>query len=185
MTKKKSLLPFRVKSLDNLPGERWKAIPGFEEEYEISSFGRVKSLRRWRAAGRGGGYYTTEKIKQQNVRRRRNKFLGIDTHTIGVSLKRDGKAISRSTSRYVYSVFVDPFDLDDKEMLVSYKDFNGLNLHYKNLFLTNRSDNSKKSFQLNRSFPKLCENRIPVRQTTLSGKIIASYSSLKEAQDKT
>lgn len=32
-------------SLDNLPNEEWKVIEGFEN-YEISNYGRVKSLKR-------------------------------------------------------------------------------------------------------------------------------------------
>lgn len=34
------------KSLDNLEGERWKDIRGYEDTYQISNFGRVKSLSR-------------------------------------------------------------------------------------------------------------------------------------------
>lgn len=33
-------------SLENLPGEEWKDIPGWEGMYIISNFGRVKSLQR-------------------------------------------------------------------------------------------------------------------------------------------
>lgn len=36
-----------------LPGEEWRAAPGFEGAYEVSSTGRVRSLARFRR-GRGG-----------------------------------------------------------------------------------------------------------------------------------
>lgn len=184
MQKKKSLKPYQDRSLKDLPGEQWKDIPGFDGVYEISSFGRIKSLRRWRA-GFGAGYYTKEKIIKQNVRRKKNHLLKEYTYTIANSLKKDGKFISRSTSRYIYYAFVGPFDLEDKTLIISYKDCDGRNLHYQNLFLTNRSDTQKRSYQLKRSQPEFVKHSLPVRQLTMDGKIIAHYASLKEVEEKT
>lgn len=42
--------------------EAWKDIEGYEGIYQISSFGRVKSLSRWRDTRGGSGYITKEKI---------------------------------------------------------------------------------------------------------------------------
>lgn len=38
--------PFLNLSLTNIRGERWKEIPGFEGLYEVSNFGRVKTIQR-------------------------------------------------------------------------------------------------------------------------------------------
>ncbi|HEY4063614.1 MAG TPA: NUMOD4 domain-containing protein [Puia sp.] len=176
---------YQHESLKNLPGERWKDMPGFDGEYEISNLGRVKSLRRWRSCGSNAGYYTTEKIRKQSVRRKKNHLLNECTYTIGITLKKNGKSITSSTARYVYFAFVKPFDLDDKELLISYKDCDGRHLDARNLLLTNRSDLMKRSHRLRRSRPKFEENALPVFQLTMSGKKIAAYTSLKEAQEKT
>lgn len=39
--------PYQNTSLKNIKGERWKDIPGFEGEYQLSNYGRLKSLDRW------------------------------------------------------------------------------------------------------------------------------------------
>jgi hypothetical protein len=41
-----NLLPYQNFSLDDMQGEVWKDIEGYEGHYQISSFGRVKSLGR-------------------------------------------------------------------------------------------------------------------------------------------
>lgn len=45
--------------------ETWKDIKGFEGHYQISSFGRVKSVSRWRDTHKNSGYITKEKIMKQ------------------------------------------------------------------------------------------------------------------------
>jgi hypothetical protein len=181
---KKQLCPYQNLSLKDLPGETWRDIPGFEGEYEVSSHGRIKSLRRWRNSA-AGGYYTKEKIRKQGKRTSYNHLLGKSTYTIGIVLKKDGHGITRSTARYVYHAFVQPFEIEDQSITISYKDCDGQNLHYKNLFLTDRSGLNKRSFRLKRSEPKFWKDSLPVRQLTIDGKLVASYASLKEAQDNT
>ena len=172
--------PYQNLELVTLRGERWKDVPGFEGEYEVSNFGRIKSVRRWRASGSSGvGYYTKEIIRKQGERKGYNNFVNEKTFTISITLKHDGINTSTSTGRYVYYVFVKPFDLENKEILISYKDSDGRNLHYKNLFLTDRSNLSKRTFQLNRKHPPT--DKMPVKQYTLTGKLLATYKSISEA----
>ena len=40
--------------IKSLPGEKWKGLPGYEDYYEISNMGRVKSLAKTWIAGKGG-----------------------------------------------------------------------------------------------------------------------------------
>lgn len=185
MRQKQPAYHFQNRSLKNLPGEKWRDLPGFDGEYEISSLGRIKSLRRWRANGSGGGYYTEDMIRKLPVRVSKNRLLSKDTYTVTCTIRKDGKQIGRSVSRYVYYAFVAPFDLDDSDLLISYKDFEGRNLDYKNLFLTNRSAISARSFQFNRAQSPFLPRRIPVRQLTIDGKTVATYSSISEAEKKT
>jgi len=184
--KKATAWPYLNLSLIDLRGERWDDVPGFEGAYQVSSHGRIKSVRRWRAAGKkDGGYYTQEKIRRQGLQQRMNHIVGQLTYCLNVGLKRSGRAISRSVARYVYCVFVESFDIDNKDLIVSYKDGDGRNLRYSNLFLTDRSQQSKKSFRLQRSWTTFCEARLSVRQLSIEGKLLAVYASLKDAQDKT
>lgn len=48
-------------SLNDMKGEIWKDVVGYEKQYLISNLGRVKSLRR---IVRTQHFYTTEKIKK-------------------------------------------------------------------------------------------------------------------------
>jgi len=51
---KKNKWLYQDLSLRALPGETWDLVPGFDGEYEVSSYGRIKSLSRWREAGKSG-----------------------------------------------------------------------------------------------------------------------------------
>ena len=42
-----------ILSIDDLPNEIWKDIPEYKGFYQVSNFGRVKSLKRFFKAGRG------------------------------------------------------------------------------------------------------------------------------------
>lgn len=178
--------PYLNQSLSDLPGEIWKDVFGFEDEYQVSNHGRIKSLRRWRGSGlTEGGYYTKDRIRRLSIRKSKNRFINKYTYCIGISLKKSGKTVSTSVARYVYYAFVGPFDMDDPNLVISYKDNNGRNLHYKNLILTNRSGVQSRSFRLKRCLPKFSQYSLPVLQLTIEGKLIARYASLKEAQDRT
>src|SRR5258708_6485449 len=183
--KKSVIYYYENRSLEDLPDECWKDIPGFDGCYQVSNLGRIKSVRRWRNSGNNTGYYTKEMIRKQFPRIKKNHLLNQDTHTVGITLKMNGKSCRSSTARYVYCAFVEPFDLDNKKNMVSYKDFDGRNLHYKNLILTNRSDISKRSIELKRAKPRFEQYRLPIRQLTIDGKLIATYSSITEAEKKT
>lgn len=47
--------------------EVWKDIKNYEGLYQISNFGRIKSLSKPRKNGKNSGYYTKEKILKQNI----------------------------------------------------------------------------------------------------------------------
>ncbi|MBX3257695.1 MAG: hypothetical protein KF862_26440 [Chitinophagaceae bacterium] len=166
-------------------GEIWLDLPGYEGEYEISSYGRVKSLRRWRNCGVNSGYYTKELIRRQYIRTSANERKKDFTYSVGITLKKGGKNFSTSTARLVYITFVKEFDLNDKTQVVTYIDNNGRNISYRNLALTTHSGKTQKSIALKRNKPYLLNSKIKVRQLTIEGKLVASYNSIKEASNKT
>lgn len=56
-----------------------------------------------------------------------------------IRLNIDGKRKNFVLSRLIYHVF-NPFDIDDKNLCVSYKDNDKLNVHLDNLYLTHRKN---------------------------------------------
>ncbi len=185
MREKQSTYPYQDVSLEDLPLEKWTDLPGFEGYYEISSLGRIKSLRRWRNSGNNSGYYTKEIIRKQHARFKKNRLIGKNTFTISNTIKKNGKPFSTSTARYVFYAFVKPFHLDNKKLMISYKDYDGRNLHHSNLILTNFSEIHKRSFELNRHYTRFLDERLPIRQLSMEGKLIQNFSSLTEAEKKT
>ena len=177
--------PYQNRSLENLPNEIWRDIPRYDGEYQVSNLGRIKSLSRWHAVGPNAGYYTKEIMRAQYDRISENKLLDQTTHSIGITLKQNGKAHSTSTARYVYWAFAGHFDLEDKQFMISYKDFDGKNIKAFNLILSNNSEIQKRSIGSKRAIPTFTKGQIEIRQQTVSGKIIAKYKSLTEAERKT
>lgn len=174
--------PYQNRGLKNLPGEKWKPVTGFDGKFEVSNLGRIKSLSHWKASG-SGGFYTEEFIRKQNVRTAYNHYIKEKTYTVCISLKYNGVKWMTSTARLVYNAFVEPFDLSNKSIMISYKDSNGQNLNCKNLFMTDRKGLSVHIHKINRTkslFPKMAVN-----QFTLDGKFVATYPSLTEATQKT
>ena len=43
----------KIKKIESFPGEKWKELPGYEDYYEVSNMGRVKSLAKTWIAGKG------------------------------------------------------------------------------------------------------------------------------------
>jgi hypothetical protein len=177
---KKHTWPFQNLALRNLSRERWSDVPGFDGLFEVSTHGRIKSLRRWRAAG-NAGYYTTEKIRRQGLRVRDNRKVGDQTYCLNIGLKSPGRSVTHSTARYVYYVFVAPFDLNDPLQVISYKDGDGRNLHFSNLQLTDRSRLLIKARQMDRAQTPFDLQRVSVHQLTLGGKLVARFPSITDA----
>ena len=172
---------FENRDLRNIKNEKWKEVPGFDGAYAVSSLGRIKSLRRWRACGHNSGYYTTEIIRKQFLRKRKNDFIKDFSYSIGIALKKDGEPFSYSTARLVYQAFVKDFDIDDKNIAITYKDGDGRNLDYRNLELSNRRAITKKSFSLKRRTSQWQEAKVPVQQLDLDGKLVKTFSSITQA----
>jgi hypothetical protein len=57
-----NLLPHKNLSLEDIEGEIWKDIEGFEGCYQISNFGRVKSCKRYVRHPKGGELLKKERI---------------------------------------------------------------------------------------------------------------------------
>lgn len=178
----KNNYPYQNLDLADLEGELWEDVPGFDGAYYVSNFGRIKSVRRWRNAGKGGGYYTEERILRLRTSTKPNHYLKTKTYNVGVNLKMDGKVRSISVAKYVYYAYVAPFDLDDPELVVSFINCDGRNLRPENLILTTRSGLLKRAYDLKRAE---IDFKLPVLQMDMDGNVVARFTSITEAGEKT
>lgn len=173
--------PYQDLSLTDLPDERWSPIEGFEDRYEISSYGRVKALAWDRVAHHGSLQRIGERIRKVKMDTKSNKHMKDLLYSLLISVKMDGIAKHFSVGRLVYNAFVAPFDLEDTTLFISYKDGNGRNVHYKNLFMTNLSEMSFHSYAIGRAQSHLSVLSKPVGQFDTNGKLIRQFKSMYEA----
>ena len=148
--------PYQNFSLSHLPGETWKDLPVFEDLYQVSSHGRIRSLPRLREAPTRYGrttvsYWTKERIRKVKVHQRRNSFTGEICFecTIDLSLGQ-GRDKTALVARLVYQAFVGDIDFNTDQQMVTHRDGDGLNNHYRNLLLGTRRDVLKKAYRQKR-----------------------------------
>lgn len=109
--------------------EQFKAVQGYEQYYEVSNLGRVKSLPRWRTWG-NRTYLTKE------------RFLTPSLHHTGyytVGLCQDFKLQTRIIHLLVINAFVPKVEGKD---FANHIDRNPLNNKAENLEWVNRSENT-------------------------------------------
>lgn len=195
-------VPFYLnKSLKNLRGEKWKAIPGFEGLYEASNMGRVKSLNRMVLHPRFGEQYVEGRILSHSISKNANTVTGIPMIDLRISLNRDGISHYFNTRRIIYLTFVNPgIDYAKDGLYVINKDGDGYNNKVSNLKLVSKEEKQQRVYKRNRaaeSYLKTADrslwtkpyggivNRKAIKQFNLKGKLIASYKSVTEAAKAT
>jgi hypothetical protein len=168
-------------AMANLPGEKWKEIPSFEDEYLISNYGRIKSQDRWRDMGTYDAFHKGRMRKLHVTKswgKADKKLMFID---VFISLHKDGKRYRFSVGRLVYHLFVAYFDLEDHTVIVTSKDKNRLNLHCSNLLLRKISDVASEGFAKQRRKSPFQLQIRPVTQYSMGGNKIQVYESAKAA----
>lgn len=115
--------------MGNRDPEVWKAIPGYEGLYEVSSWGKVKGLKRLVGYRRQGFFkWVSEKILTNHIR---------GTYEF-VNLYKENKRNPQNVNVLVAMVFLENYD---KNKLVNHKDKNKLNNYYKNLECVSSREN--------------------------------------------
>src|SRR5687768_7809758 len=110
-----------------MPMELWKPIPGYEDLYEISNLGRVKSFRRLK---KGSNYKVLK------------NHLSLGYHT--VCLTKNGKTVITKVHRLVAKSFIPN---PDNKPEVNHIDMVRNNNHFSNLEWVTRSENIKHAFK--------------------------------------
>lgn len=113
--------------------EIWKDIKGYEGLYQVSNFGRIRSLDRWRNSGTGGYFQTGKILKtKEDV----NGYLR-------VSLLKNGKYQKMNVHRLIAIAFIPN---ENNFPIINHKDGNKLNNNISNLEWCTYSYNSKHAY---------------------------------------
>jgi hypothetical protein len=201
--KKKDLKSYwgNNKTTSNLPGEKWKPVPGLEETHEVSNYGRLRCLDKMIHPKNGKRPYLRKgHLMSPTIRLAPNYHSKDYTYHPSIGIETKSGNTSFSIRRLVYHCFVEPIELHvgpSPEYLVIPRDGNGLNTHYKNLIKVTKSENELLIYQKNRipnTFKSLSRKKRvemvwkgihkryrAVSQYDQNGRKIAFYSSMKEA----
>lgn len=116
-----------------MKNEIWKPVSGYEGIYEISSLGRVKSLKR--TAIVKGGYSRTvnERIMVQANDTKYN-FVGL----------RKNKSVKHIKIHKLVAIAFLGHKSDGHKLVVNHKDFNKLNNHIENLEIVTHRENTNR-----------------------------------------
>jgi hypothetical protein len=169
-------------SLENLEGEIWRPVVGWETLYEISNLGRVKSLSR-PVKTRAGGIRISKEIIMKQVPNK-EEYLQ-------VSLQRDLIASGQRVGRLVAEAFI-----ANPENKPQVNHINGIRNDNReiNLEWCTQSENIIHSFKyLNRTKSKPWLGKsggehcasIPVLQFSIDGILIKKYAGIAEAARET
>ena len=158
--------------------EEWKDVPRYEGIYQVSNFGRVKSLERYRVGNMGSPTLVKEKILKPKVDR-----YGYFVST----LSKDGKMNCFTIHRLVAMTFV-PNKNVDLFTQVNHIDGNKKNNICSNLEWCDGKHNMQEAIRLGLRGGKPYNPRIdsiPINQFDNNGILIKNYVNLAEASRET
>lgn len=163
----------------NIMKEIWLPIKGYEGKYEISNFGRAKSLAKEWLSGH------VKRIKPDTIFRPGSDKRGY----FAITLRKDNKSTTFKIHHLVWDHFGDR-PRNGRKLQVDHKDENKQNNHIDNLQLLTNRQNVHKSLLINKT-NDLPLGVIRVKQTTkylakikLNGKtkFLGYYKTIAEAQ---
>ncbi|HWK05690.1 MAG TPA: NUMOD1 domain-containing DNA-binding protein [Puia sp.] len=203
ISKKIKKYPYHNKSLEDLPGERWKEIPYAEGYFMVSDLGRVKSLDRYIEQGIPVvGRWIKGKILSQAISKTPNHYKNDYSLGLMVTYTFDKKRNSAMVRRLVYEAFVQPTTKASMDGKFVYPiDGDGLNSNASNLALADKSELRKLHLAKDRYIPPAFvvdqvqnrkhllklnrKKRRVVKQYSLKGKLLNSFPSITVASRKT
>ncbi len=154
--------------------ETWKPIKGYENRYEISNFGRVKSLKR-------------VTVPKDNIL---TNIIATTGYYV-INIRKDKRMHQYFVHRLVAKAFV--VNTDNKRE-VNHIDGIKTNNKVDNLEWVTRSENAKHAFDMGLmkppapwrgKFGKDNPTSKPVLMLTIDGKFVAKYYSINEAERET
>ncbi len=198
--------PYQVKTLANLPGETSRDLPIFDDFYQISSHGRIKSLSRLIEIPHPRGkttlsYWKKERIRKIKINKRWNSIVEKEYYECTISLNlSNGKEMTCLVHRLVYQAFIKNIDFETDQLMVMHKDGNGLNNHFSSLQIGRRNDVLKNAYRKKRhispfalktkdEFKEISKKASSMRskkiiQYFMKGDRVKVFNSIKEASKK-
>jgi hypothetical protein len=154
-------------ALEDLPNEIWKDIKDFEEIYQVSNMGRVKSLER------KVSHPTCEyRLVPTTILKDKDNGKGYRV----LDLYKEGKRYCKKKHRLVAEAFIPN---PDNKPEVNHIDTDKTNNYATNLEWVTGKENSKHIYEAGKKFmPNLNKK---VHQLDEHGNIIATFNSAKEA----
>jgi hypothetical protein len=161
--------------------EIWKDIEGYEGLYQISNYGRVKSLERIeKKTLNQGEIYCVFKEKILKSRKSYQKRRSIYYYVI---LYKNKKANTLAIHRLIAHHFIQP--IFNTDLVVNHKDLNGLNNDISNLEVITQNENIThyhNSIEKVNDVNKRINNYYnPIYQYDLNGNFICEWKSQNEA----
>lgn len=147
--------------------EVWKDIEGFEGLYQVSNFGRVKSLARYMCP-KGYSQLKTERLLRTHI--------SLDNGYVYVQLTKNSKGFTKKVHRLVAQTFIS--NLDNLPQ-VNHIDGNKQNNNVENLEWCTQSQN------IQHAYKNGLGNQIKVIQYDLDGNYINEFNSISEASRET
>lgn len=161
--------------MEQLVGEIWKDIEGYEGLYQVSNMGRVKSCERYRVGPTGNNSLFKERILQQYL----------NGHYLKVTLCIEGTVKLCTVHRLVAIAFIDNINSSPQ---VNHIDGIKTNNTVSNLEWATALENQRHKIEVLQYKPKKgfeSSMGIPVEQIALDGTVVGVYGSCKDAQRQT
>lgn len=191
------MYPYEDLLVQNLKGEIWKDIYGYEGYYQVSNLGRVKSLDRIIPHPRLYQQFVEGRILKQKIVKDHNKITGDAMISLQVALALENTSHYHNVRRLVFTAFKKKIDFKKDGLYVINKNGDGYNNKVSNLELVSKSKKQRRSIDSGRqnfdylktidrsSWKKNFSKRIPVNQYTFKGKLVKKYNSITEASKLT
>jgi hypothetical protein len=137
--------PYQNLSLEDQEGEEWEDIPGLDGYYLISNFGRIRRQQYEMQYRNGAIYIKPEKIIKPSVVKALNKFKKDFTCFLTGKVKVNGRKYGFMISRIVYYCFVEPFDMENRDVVIICNDTDNFNIYPSNLSMATRSQKQQRA----------------------------------------
>ncbi len=160
--------------------EIWKDVRGYEGSYQVSNFGRVKSLGRYKE-NHSKLQYIPERIKTLHERIDKGKQTG---YLVTILYKNNN-----GKNCYVHRLVAEAFVPNpENKQTVNHINGDKHDNRAENLEWNTYQENNIHAYKTGLNDEKHrrnCKGSIVVKQLTLDGKLIAVYPSIREAERQT
>jgi hypothetical protein len=152
--------------------EIWKPVVGYEDLYDVSNLGRVKSLGREMDRKSKGVYFSDDRIL---------KPFTSNNRRVRVRLSKKGKQMNYNIHRLVAFAFIPNPDYIKDKLEINHIDGDPTNNKVSNLEWVTRSQNSMHAWKMGLNKKKIGKDHhrsIPINCFKLNGEFVKRYESI-------